>query len=89
MYSTTYFGGPHVHHQELNNCKSSLWFYHWSVVVAVLLVVVGPVASGWLIHLKCMIMHGLANFNLQKLMSSSDIPSTQSVATSPLEECAD
>ena len=32
---------PH-HHPELNNCRSSLWFYHWSVVVAVLLVVVGP-----------------------------------------------
>jgi len=25
------------------NCSSSLWFHHWSVVVAVLLVVVGPV----------------------------------------------
>ena len=24
------------------NCSSSLWFYRWSVVVAVLLVVVGP-----------------------------------------------
>ena len=35
-------GHPHAHHQELNNCSSSLWFYHWSVVVAVLLVVVGP-----------------------------------------------
>ena len=31
-----------AHHQELNNCSSSLWFYRWSVVVAVLLVVVGP-----------------------------------------------
>ena len=27
---------------ELNNCSSSLRFYRWSVVVAVLLVVVGP-----------------------------------------------
>jgi hypothetical protein len=42
MYSSTCFGRPHVHHQELNNCSSSLWFYRWSVVVAVLLVVVGP-----------------------------------------------
>jgi hypothetical protein len=25
-----------------NNCSSSLWFYRWSVVIAVLLVVVGP-----------------------------------------------
>jgi hypothetical protein len=24
------------------NCSSSLWFYRWSVVIAVLLVVVGP-----------------------------------------------
>jgi len=42
IYSSTCFGRPHVHHQELNNCNSSLWFYHWSVVVAMLLVVVGP-----------------------------------------------
>ena len=42
MYSSTCFGCPHAQHQELNNCNSSLWFYHWSVVVAVLLVVVGP-----------------------------------------------
>jgi hypothetical protein len=43
MYSSTCFGCPHVHHQELNKYSSSLWFYRWSVVVAVLLVVVGPV----------------------------------------------
>jgi len=42
MYSSTCFGRPHAHHQELNNCSSSLWFYRWSVVVAVLMVVVGP-----------------------------------------------
>jgi len=42
MYSSTCVGRPHAHHQELNNCSSSLWFYLWSVVVAVLLVVVGP-----------------------------------------------
>ena len=45
MYSSTCFGRPHAHHQELNNCSSSLWFYRWSVVVAVLLVVVGPVTT--------------------------------------------
>jgi hypothetical protein len=44
-YSSTCFGHPHAHHQELNNCSSSLWFYRWSVVVAVLLVVVGPVGA--------------------------------------------
>jgi hypothetical protein len=42
MYSSTYFGRPPAHHQELNNCSSSLRFYRWSVVMAVLLVVVGP-----------------------------------------------
>ena len=45
MYSLTCFGRPPAHHQELN-CSSSLWFYRWSVVVAVLLVVVGPVITG-------------------------------------------
>jgi hypothetical protein len=43
MYSSTRFGRPHARHQKLNNCSSSLWFYRWSVVVTVLLVVVGPV----------------------------------------------
>jgi len=41
-YSSTCFGHPHAHHQEPNNCSSSLCFYRWSVVAAVLLVVVGP-----------------------------------------------
>jgi hypothetical protein len=34
MYGSTCFGRPHAHHQELNN---------WGVVVAMLLVVVGPI----------------------------------------------
>jgi hypothetical protein len=42
MYSSTCFGRPHAHRQELNNCSGSLWFYLWSVVIAMLLVVVGP-----------------------------------------------
>jgi hypothetical protein len=37
MYSSACFGRPYAYHQELNNCRSSLWFYRWSVVVAVLL----------------------------------------------------
>jgi hypothetical protein len=41
MYGSTCFGRFHAHHQELNNCSSSLWFYRSNVVVAVL-VVVGP-----------------------------------------------
>jgi hypothetical protein len=36
----TCFGCPHAHHQELDNSSSSLWFYRWSVVVAVVLDVV-------------------------------------------------
>jgi hypothetical protein len=43
IYSSTFFGCPHAHQQELNNCSSSLWFYRWSVVIEVLLFVVGPV----------------------------------------------
>jgi hypothetical protein len=46
IYSSTYFGRHHAHHQELNNCSSSLWFYLRSVVIAVLLVVVGPAGDG-------------------------------------------
>jgi hypothetical protein len=42
IYSSTCFGCPHAHHQELNNRSSSLWFYLCSLVIAVLLVVVGP-----------------------------------------------
>jgi hypothetical protein len=38
------FRGPHAHHQELNNCSSSLWFYRWGVVVAVLMFV-GPTTT--------------------------------------------
>ena len=47
MYNSMCFRRPHAHHQELNNCSSGLWFYRWSVVVAVLLVVAGP---GWPNH---------------------------------------
>jgi hypothetical protein len=43
MYSSTCFGRPHAHYQKLNNSSNSLWFYRWSVVIAVVLVVVGPV----------------------------------------------
>jgi len=40
-YSSTSFWRPYAHHQQLSNYSSSLWFYRWSVVVAVLLIVVG------------------------------------------------
>jgi hypothetical protein len=42
IYSSTCFGRPHAHNQELNKCSSNLWFYLRSVRIAVLLVVVGP-----------------------------------------------
>ena len=45
IYSSTCFWRPHAHHQELKNRSSSLWFYRWSVVVTVLLVVVGPTTT--------------------------------------------
>jgi hypothetical protein len=32
-YSSTCFGNPHTHHQELNKCSSSLWFYRWKADV--------------------------------------------------------
>jgi hypothetical protein len=47
IYSSTCFGRPHAHHQELNNCSSSLWFYLRSVVIAVL---VGPTTTNHCYH---------------------------------------
>jgi hypothetical protein len=43
IYSSTCFGRSPAHHQELNDCSSSFWFYLRFVAIAVLLVVVGPV----------------------------------------------
>jgi hypothetical protein len=48
MYNSTCFRRPHAYHQKLNNCSSSLWFYRWRVVVAVLSVVVGPVVEPYI-----------------------------------------
>jgi hypothetical protein len=42
IYSSTCFGRLHAHHQKLNNCSGGLWVYLRNVVIAVLLVVVGP-----------------------------------------------
>jgi hypothetical protein len=41
-YSSTYFGHPYAHHQELQQLQYQPLVYRWSVVVAVLLVVVRP-----------------------------------------------
>jgi len=34
IYSSTCFGRPYAHHQDLNNYSSSLWFYLRSAVIA-------------------------------------------------------
>jgi hypothetical protein len=36
IYSSTRFGSFSTHHQELNDCSSSLWFYLRIVVIVVL-----------------------------------------------------
>jgi len=36
IYTSTCFGHSPAHHQELNDCSSSLWFYLCIVVIAVL-----------------------------------------------------
>jgi len=41
IHSSTCFGSPQAHHQELKSCSSSLWFYLRIVVIAVLLFVFG------------------------------------------------
>jgi hypothetical protein len=41
-YSSTCFVYPHAHHQELQQLQQQHLVYRRSVVVAVLLVVVGP-----------------------------------------------
>jgi hypothetical protein len=54
IYSSTCFERPHAHHQELNNCSGSLWFYLQRVVIAVLFIMVGPFVmvgpASWLYH---------------------------------------
>jgi hypothetical protein len=42
VYNSTCFGRFSAHHQELNYCSNNLWFYLRIVMIAVLLVVVGP-----------------------------------------------
>jgi len=42
-YSSTCFGHPHAHHQELQQLQQQPLVYRQSLVIAVLLVVVGPV----------------------------------------------
>jgi len=41
IYSSTCFGRSPVHHQELNDCSSSLWFYLCIMVIAGAVFMVG------------------------------------------------
>ena len=61
IYSSTCFGRFPAHHQELNDCSGSLWFYLRIVGIVVLLFVVGPAGpttnnNTLVIYLKCRIL---------------------------------
>ena len=75
IYSSACFGRPYAHHQELNNCSSSLWFYRWSVVVAVLLVVVGP-AGPTMFHHALKVKPKAATAVVELLMMGIRTPET-------------
>jgi len=45
VYSSTCFGRFPAHHQELNDCSGSLWFYLSIVVIVVLCSWYGPAGS--------------------------------------------
>ena len=60
VYSSTCFGRFSTHHQELNDCSGSLWFYLHIVVIVVLCSWSGrPV-----IYLNCTMMHGFTKLKL-------------------------
>jgi len=50
IYSSTCFGRIPAHHQELNDCSSSLWFYLRIVVTVVLCLWSGRPAWPWTQH---------------------------------------
>ena len=52
VYSSTCFGRLPAHHQELNDCSGSLWFYLRIVVTVVLLFVVGPAGFGCTLKIR-------------------------------------
>jgi len=63
IYSSTCFGRFPAHHQELNDCSGSLWFYLCIVVIVVPCSWSGRLnCCIWLvIYLNCTMMHGLTN----------------------------
>jgi len=52
IYSPTCFGRSSTHHQELNDCSSSLWFYLRIVVIAMLCSWLGWPKTCWAVN-KC------------------------------------
>jgi len=74
IYSATCFGRPRAHHQELKNCSSSLWFYRWSVVLAVLLFVFGP--AGHCYHHDTKVKPEAASAVVEFLMMGVRTPET-------------
>jgi len=71
VYSSTCFRRPHAHPQELNNCSSSLWFNRWSMMIAVLLVVVRPVGLTTTNNTAITTLQRLNQRLLLQLLSSS------------------
>ena len=75
VYSSTCFGRFPAHHQELNDCSGSLWFYLRIVVIVVLCSWSGRYnrpnheqenklkncCIRLVIYLNCTMMHGLTN----------------------------
>jgi len=57
MYSSTCFGRSHAHHQELNDCSSSLWFYRTAqhvsgVLMPIIRSLTAVAASGFTVQLN-------------------------------------
>jgi len=75
IYSSTCFGSFPAHHQELNDCGGSLWFYLCIMVTVVLCLWSGRLAGRlvncciWLvIYLNCTMMHRLPNLKFKKIL---------------------
>jgi hypothetical protein len=76
IYRSTRFRRPHVHHQELKNCCSSLWFYLRSVVKAVLLVVMARPQTQHDCHHDMKVKPEAATAVIELLMMGGKTPET-------------